>query len=178
MALAVRRLRPWSLFIVCLCWTSNGVKYIMKYELIAVLPLQTEEETQVVVSKLEGLLKEQGAMEVQGKSLNRGRLAYRVKKTNQGQHWLLGFELAPEGIMALKQAMKLMGGVLRFDVVKAGPKVVAVAKEAPAPAKGWTKREEVAPAVVTEEAPKISEAEKPTLEDLDKRLNAILEGGI
>lgn len=149
----------------------------MKYELIAILPLQTEEETKAAVSKLEELLKEQGATEVQGQLLNRGRLAYRIKQINQGQYWLLGFELAPEGIIALKQSLKLMGGVLRFDVVKAGLKVVVTTKEAPAPVRGWTKREEPV-AVAAEETPKAVEADKPTLEDLDKRLNAILEGGI
>jgi len=149
----------------------------MKYELLTILPLQTEEETKAVVSKLEELLKEQGAMETQSQSLGHGRLAYRVKKTNQGQHWLLKFESDPEKIIVLKQALKLVSGIMRFEIVKASKKIV-VTKEAPAPARGWTKREEPAPVAVTEEAPKTPEADKPTLEDLDKRLNAILEGGI
>ena len=90
-----------------------------KYEALVIFP------PQVTVSVLDGGKNdfEEVLSKFQGKIVNRldmGRrpLGYPIKKVTEGHVVAFTFELAPENVDALKKALQLEEGILKFSLVK------------------------------------------------------------
>lgn len=146
------------------------------YELTVILPLQTEAEQKEMLNKIEETLKGLGAELSGSQLLARGRLPYPIKNTKQGQHCLIGFKSETNKIGEINSSLRLLNGIVRFDISQKekAPKPVVREIEKPVVARGWTERK-------TEEEvvkPQAEAEEKPTLADLDKKLDEILKSEI
>lgn len=159
----------------------------MQYELIAIIPLLSEEDLKGVTEKVEKVIQEVGGAMGENKVVSRGRLAYSVKTTKQGQHWSAFFEIEPVKLEELKKQLGLMGELVRFTINKMikMPRVTPPKEKEKTESRGWTLRaetpsvenkEEAAEAV--KETPAPEKDSKASLEELDKKLNEILGDNI
>lgn len=158
----------------------------MQYELVAIIPLLSEEELKQATKKIEDIIKSVGGSMGENKIVSRGRLAYSVKTTKQGQHWSAFFEIDPVQLEEMKKQLRLMGEVVRFTINKMikMPRVAPVKEKEKTENRGWTLRAETpsVEAIKTEAdakaAPAPEKAIPASLEELDKKLNEILGDNI
>jgi ribosomal protein S6 len=143
------------------------------YELVTILPQQTENDLKEAVGEIEGFIKEVGGNVISSRLLSRGRLAYPVKNVRYGGHWVVYFETEPAKLAELKKNLQLYNGVVRFVVNQMAPVSIKPKEEKIAPSRGWAVRHEEP--VVVEQKKEIPAEEKSTLEELDKKLTEILE---
>ncbi|MDP3244209.1 MAG: 30S ribosomal protein S6 [bacterium] len=157
----------------------------MQYELVAIIPLLSEEELKQVSGKIGNVIQEAGGRMGENKVIARGRLAYSVKTTKQGQHWSAFFEIESDKLEEMKKKLRLMGEVVRFTVNKMikMPKPAPVKEKEKTENRGWTLRAETPLAeakeeTATKETPVPEKTSQASLEELDKKLNEILGGSI
>jgi ribosomal protein S6 len=131
-----------------------------KYELVSILPPQLEgsdlenakKEIEQLITGLEGT--------INFKEAKKHDLAYPINKQGQGIYLISQISIAPEKIPNLSNELKLNKQVLRHLISRMAVVKPAVKKE---------KRKK--PAL----KPKAKEASKTSLEEIDKKLNEIIE---
>ncbi|MEK7606919.1 MAG: 30S ribosomal protein S6 [Patescibacteria group bacterium] len=156
----------------------------MKYELITILTLQTEQDLALTVGKIEEMIKQAGGAPSTGRLMSRGKLVYPVRHERQGIHYAIPFESSHETLKTMEKSLKLVQGLLRVMVTKDEGIAALTAQAKAAPARGWAKKEEPAtPAAEIQSAPAETPVappveEKKTLQDLDKQLSDILKESV
>ncbi len=175
-----------------------------QYELLYIVPTQyTDQEVDEIQVKISGIVEKVGGTVSSSKNLGKIRLAYPIKKVRHGSYVLVYFESKPESIKELNRLLGLSEEMLRHTIVTRVPgfeerefeltsyvaplseeareqkrearehkKVKPIAPVAPAPAPAPTP---IAPPAPSAETP---EESKMTMEELDKKLDAILEDDI
>ena len=140
------------------------------YELLYLVTANyTEDELVPIKEKTKELIKKFGGQITAEDSFGKKKLAYPIKKNNQGYYLIYEFDLAGENLRDLDKELTLTNEILRHLIAKK-PVRAAVAR-----------KERVMPKEKTETtAPKASDSDKDKikLEDLDQRLDEILEGSI
>lgn len=148
------------------------------YEILYILPMSyTAEEVKPINQKVAELIKTNGGTITKEQDLDKQKFAYPIKNQSHGYYFLYEFDLPTDKLISLNRILQLTNEVLRFIIVKKQVKTEEQLKqEAKIQEKIAAKREKEK----TEEAnvEKVSkEKAKPkiSLEDLDKKLDEILE---
>lgn len=141
------------------------------YEILYLVPANlAEEELEQVKAAVKNLITKSEGKITQEDSLGKKKLAYPIKKVSQGYYLLYEFDLAGKALKKLNQELKITPKVLRHIIIKKAitePSLVDKTKE-------LLEAEPVAAA----KAEKAEEKEKVKIEDLDKKLDEILDGDI
>lgn len=85
--------------------------------LYIVQPNATEDEVQTIDAGVQRLITESGGSVVRSEIWGKRRLAYEVKRFQEGIYILVRFQCAPEAINKLKQYFKLTDDIIRELVV-------------------------------------------------------------
>lgn len=148
------------------------------YEILYILPMSyTAEEVKPINQKVAELIKTNGGTITKEQDLDKQKFAYPIKNQSHGYYFLYEFDLPTDKLLGLNRILQLTTEVLRFIVVKKQVKTEEQIKdEARIQEKIAQKREKVK----TEEAKVEKVAKEKTkpkisLEDLDKKLDEILD---
>lgn len=89
-----------------------------KYETVIIIGGNTtEEERKTVINKVKDYISKNGILE-ETEELGLKRLAYEVKKQNQGYYYVINFELKSEDIYELERIYRITDEILKFIVVR------------------------------------------------------------
>ncbi len=145
------------------------------YELLYIIPaIYAEDELQKVIGKIEALLKEEGAEITKSEIAGKLKFAYPIKSHANGYYVLAFFNAEGENLKKINRALQLEKDVLRHMItaassVKTGVKIKEYVEVDPSERKMHFKQ---APAVKDRDKDKIK------LEDIDKKLDVLLEKDI
>lgn len=93
-------------------------RLVRKYELVFIISPQVESEgASTVVETVKNLVARVGGEVVQVESWGTRRLAYPIKKQWEGQYVLMRLNLAPASVAELERSIKLIEGMLRYQIV-------------------------------------------------------------
>ncbi len=167
-----------------------------KYELLYLVPTQyTDDEVVEIKTKIAGLLEKLGGTIISNEVLGKIRLAYPINKIRHGSYVLVYFDAEGEAIKELDRQLSLAEELLRHTIVtrpegaenrtfEISSYVAPLSEEAKeqsrmdAPAR--SKKPAPAPVAAPLPSPKPSatsaEESKMSMEELDKKLDEILEG--
>ena len=89
-----------------------------KYEsIIIVNPNVDEAELKALEEKFVGLINENGKVE-SVENMGKRKLAYEIKKFNEGTYLLFNFEADPSSIVELERNYRITDSVIKYIVVK------------------------------------------------------------
>lgn len=89
-----------------------------KYETVIIIGGNTtEEERKTVINKVKDYISKNGILE-ETEELGLKRLAYEVKKQNQGYYYVINFELKSKDIYELERIYRITDEILKFIVVR------------------------------------------------------------
>lgn len=161
------------------------------YELLTVLP-GTLSETEVPerIKQVTTLLSENGATEVTVEDMGKSRMAYPMKHIRYGYYHKMQFQAEPEQLPTLHNKLRLQSEMLRAIITSYVPAIRQHAIERRAAF--LARSEGVAREEQAKEAAAVSHHQEPapirekatvtethmTIEDIDKKLNELLEGDI
>ncbi|MFA5022060.1 MAG: 30S ribosomal protein S6 [Patescibacteria group bacterium] len=146
------------------------------YELLYLVGANyTEEELAPIKEKVKELIKKFGGEITAEDSFGKKKLAYPIKKNYQGYYLLYEFNLDGQNLKDLTKNLKLTNEVLRHIIAKKKIKTANEIKAIEERAKKM-KAAETASEVKVEK--KAKDEGKIKLEDLDQKLDEILEGDI
>ncbi|MDD5340876.1 MAG: 30S ribosomal protein S6 [Patescibacteria group bacterium] len=153
---------------------------IEHYEILYILPMSyTTEEVKPITQKVAELIKTNGGTIAKEQDLDKQKFAYPIKNQSHGYYFVYEFDLPTDKLAALNRILQLTSEVLRFIVVKKQIKSAEQIKEAARIQEKIAKKKEKA---MVEEAKvekvskeKEKEKTKISLEDLDKKLDEILD---
>jgi small subunit ribosomal protein S6 len=148
------------------------------YEILYILPMSyTAEEVKPINQKVAELIKTHGGTITKEQDLDKQKFAYPIKNQSHGYYFLYEFDLPTDKLLGLNRILQLTNEVLRFIVVKKQIKSEeqlqeqARIQEKIAKKREKAKTEEVKVGKIAKEKTK----EKISLEDLDKKLDEILD---
>jgi len=149
------------------------------YELLYLVPMSySADEVKPIINKVENLIKDNEGKITASKDLGKVKLSYPIKTISHGYYFLAEFDLPSANLLNINRGLKLTNEVLRFLITKKEIKsaqqikVAAEIQEKIAKKKADTKaaEEKVSKEKIEKDKGKIS------LEELDKKLDEILEG--
>jgi len=165
-----------------------------KYEILYIIPgIFTDPETEAVATKIAGMITATGANIVRSQNLGKLKLAYPIKGQKHGVYMLVQFDADPSVVSKLEADLRLAENVVRHLVTERPEGAekrtyVVEAYQAPLSEEGFRTR----PTNATGAERKRTPGSKPTapvgaavpmargpemsVEELDKKLDAILEG--
>lgn len=169
-----------------------------KYEMICVLPgTLAENEVAPIVAQIEEQLKAHGGEEITSTNLGKSRLAYPIKHIRYGYFEFFTYTLPTEKAQALERGVRLLGNMLRVAIQVYDPKQTGVVSLAEDPTalsapqkveevgrtgrydRGEQKKEEKEEKIVVVEKEKqASDEPKLNLENIDEKLDQILQKDI
>lgn len=90
-----------------------------KYELIYILQADLDEATlDVAVENIETLIKSNKGEITKTDRWGKRKLAYPIRKTNEGYYVLVNFDYEPENVAALKRTMGFNEQILRSSILR------------------------------------------------------------
>lgn len=165
------------------------------YELLYIVGTQfTDQEIADIASKIDAMLTEAGANVLKTQNLGKIKLAYPIKKIRHGSYILTYFDAESSTVSDLNRRLSLREEMLRHTLLERPADalertfeltsyVAPLSEEAkpekemkrvPAPAKTFKKADELLPSP----APVSVQDSSMTMEELDQKLDKILEGDI
>lgn len=152
------------------------------YELLYIIPPQhTEEEIETITKKVTELIQKKGGEINLTEKLGKFKLAYPIKHNYHGNYVLTEFDASASSIKKLNEDLKLMSEILRHLIVtKKKRSAEEIAEEQALRERIMRKEEKESEVAKKEVAPAkpVKEEKKVSLEELDKKLDEILEGKI
>ncbi len=92
---------------------------MQKYELIVIFQADLDEATlDAAVENIETLIKNNQGEIAKTDRWGKRKLAYPIRKTNEGYYVLINFEYKPEEVAALKRTIGFNEQILRSSVVR------------------------------------------------------------
>lgn len=170
---------------------------IMQYELLYIVPTTfTDEDVGTVEGNVKALLEKHGASVTDTKRLGKFRFAYPLKKQRHGHYVLVQIETEPKTVAKIDESLRISNEVLRhlilradeaggekFDLVQFAEVNTDLKDDRPRrrrdekPADEKKVEEETKAGVAAIESKEEKAPEKAlSEEELDKKLNAALEG--
>jgi small subunit ribosomal protein S6 len=145
------------------------------YELLYMIPNKfTEDELKPIVEKVNQAITEKGGKITFSEAWGSKRLAYPIKSMSHAYYNLLVFETAGEQVAKIDRALRMMSEIMRHQIVIKKVKTEeAIAKEKKIAQKIANKKKEEIKLEETEV--KIKKPEKVDLEQLDEKLDKILD---
>lgn len=145
---------------------------VKHYELLYLISGNlTEEEVLPIKEKVKEMVKKYGAEITAEDSLGKKKLAYPINKLFQGYYLIYEFDLEGSQLKSLDKDLRMANEVLRHVIVNKNFQTPSLAKLA-------EERAEKEIVQAAEEKKEESKKDKIKLEDLDQKLDEILEGGI
>ena len=154
----------------------------MTYELLYIIPAKfTDQENEDIVSKISKVVEKTGAKITRNENLGKLKLAYPIQHVRHGFYILVEFGAESQTIKDIDRELRLLPEILRHQVLSIKAKaqskeIKMVSYEAPTP--GETRRPKAIPRVKPKEEPKQAPKKKIDLEELDKKLDEILDKDI
>lgn len=144
------------------------------YELLYIVPaIYAEDELKNVITKVEALLKEEGAEVVKSEVAGKLKFAYTIKRHAQGYYVLAYFNAPGEFLKKLDRTLHLEKDILRFMITVAANKPGVGGK-----IKEFTEIEPSERRFVPKQPPVVRDKDKIKLEDIGKKLDVLLEKDI
>ena len=145
------------------------------YEILYIVPaIYTEDELKNTTNKIEALLKEQGAEVLETQNIGKLKFAYPIEKQTIGFYILVTFNIEKDLLKKLNRALQLEKDVLRFmvtkKIVKDKNKEVKEVK-----IKEFKKEDITEKKKEKKKEPSRAEKEKIKLEDIEEKLDTLLE---
>lgn len=144
------------------------------YELAWILPgVLTDEENKPINDEVIALLQEKGVSGLTSiMALGKKKLAYPIGQHRHGSYFAVEFDLLPNLLPTVQKFLKLNQQLVRFLIVVKNKLTAeqAARQELSRQKRVRAKENEE----ITKEAPKNKETQKISLEDLDKKLDEIL----
>jgi small subunit ribosomal protein S6 len=142
-----------------------------------------EDKHQEILTEVKNYLAEHQAQITQATELGRRKFAYAIKNLRHGFYFTFEFDLVPKTLKELDRGFKLNNNLLRFLIVKKRVKTPEeIAREQKFKEKRAKFELDKQKTKLTEEEKekkeKISAKPKVSLEDLDKKLDELLEKDI
>lgn len=162
---------------------------MQKYELLYIVPTQfADTEIDGLREKMAKTIEQTGAKVTRNESLGKIKLAYPIKHQRHGTYVLVHFEAEPSVIAGLDRTLRLSDEVLRHIIVDLAPgsekkefqitsyvaPLSEEARETRRPTDSVAPRKAV-PAAVEAAAPVKAEEASMSMEELDKKLDEILD---
>lgn len=142
------------------------------YELLYLVTANyTEDELVPIKEKVKDLLKKFGGEVTSEDSLGKKKLAYPINKSFQGYYLIYEFDLEGSKLAELDKNLRMTNELLRHTIVNKN-------FETPSLAKITEERVEKEEIMAAEEKKEENKKDKIKLQDLDQRLDEILEGNI
>jgi small subunit ribosomal protein S6 len=95
------------------------------YENIVILnAVLSDEEINAALTKIKDLIVNTGGEVIKAESWGRRKLAYEIKKQNKGLYALLIYKAPPTTIRKVEEFYKVFDPVIKYMVIKLGPKQV------------------------------------------------------
>lgn len=156
---------------------------IEHYEMLYIISANyTADEVKPIIEKIVATIKEQNGEITKDEDMGKIKFAYPIKQQNHGYYRLFEFNLPKEKLQNLNKTLSLANEILRFLLVKKRVKTeTEIKKEKELQGKLAKKKEKEIEKIkaekkeVKEKAPKEKGREKISLEDLDKKLDEILD---
>lgn len=150
------------------------------YELLYTIPNKyTEEETALITDKISKLIQAEGGEIAVNEKLGKFKLTYPIKQTHQGNYIVLEFDAPASFIKKIDTDLKLMPEILRHIIVsKKKRSKEEIAKEEALREKILKKKTAAVEKKTQEKTSPPAARGKVSLEELDKKLDKILEGDI
>jgi small subunit ribosomal protein S6 len=158
------------------------------YEILYILPVSlTPEETTPFVEKVASLIKDNGGEITKDDNLGKQKFAYPIKSQTHGYYFLYEFDLPKAHLAKLTRLIQLTPEVVRFMIVKKKIKTEKEITDEKELQEKLAKRKEkeiekmkadkesTATKTAEDKDKKTSGKEKMSLEDLDKKLDEILD---
>ena len=161
-----------------------------QFELIYVIPATySEEEIQPIIDRVTHLIKEIGGEVIQDDNWGKKRLAYPIKHVQYGYYILNVIDLKASQLRKLQNKLKMFQEILRYQIVKAIKKEKTLPIQRPElekekPELKPEKRKVISEVGVSEQEiienrkkkePEKEKKKKISLEELDKKIDEILE---
>lgn len=158
------------------------------YELLYIVPaVMTDAEAETVNAKVTEMVKATGAQIIRVENLGKIKLAYPIKHQKYGFYMLVQFDAEAEVISKLEYDLRLNENILRHQLIARGEgadkkayKLEAyqspISEEGFAPRRGEREVKRRGASAPMTAAPIIKKGPEMTIEELDKKLDAILEG--
>ncbi len=97
---------------------QREVKIMNQYEsIIIVNPELDDTALKALEEKFTGLINENGKVE-SVENMGKKKLAYEIKKSNEGIYLLFNFEAKPDSIQELERVYRITDNIMKFIVVK------------------------------------------------------------
>jgi small subunit ribosomal protein S6 len=153
------------------------------YEILYILPTSlTPEETTPFVEKIASHIKDNDGTITKDENLGKQKFAYPIKSQTHGYYFLYEFDMPKANLLKLNRSLQLMPEVVRFLMVKKKIKTEKEIAEEKELQERLAKRKEKeidkmkeAKEEAKEKPVKDKGKEKMSLEDLDKKLDEILD---
>ena len=153
------------------------------YELLYIIPSKyTEDEVKSVMDKIKGILQDNGAAVSEMHNLGKRRLAYPIKHVRFGNYVLVWFQGDKAAVAKMGEILRLSAEVLRHIIVLRNPLLKKIpdfteeeqrdsrrsSDDGEAPARPTSSKRH------TSQAPMSRKEDKVNIEELDKKLDKIL----
>jgi small subunit ribosomal protein S6 len=164
------------------------------YEALAIISSKiTEEELPFIIDKVFGIIRKAGGEITRDETIGKKKLAYPIKQNRYGFYVLLEFDLETAKLKEIEKELGLTEEIIRYQVVKAVIKTEEEKEQEKARIIAATKEEEeekkpvakvpaptrtTIPEVKVERKEPKEEKEKVSLEELDEKLDKILDDDI
>lgn len=149
------------------------------YELLCLISNEfAEDEVKPIIEKVKKLITDKDGKITRHEDWGKRRLAYPIRQFKYGYYNLVEFDLKGEETNKIDRSLKLMNEILRHQIVNKKVKTAEeIAKEIEIKKKIAAKEEKEEERIKTEEkeTKKKKDAKKIGLEDLDEKLDKILE---
>ena len=97
------------------------------YENVVILNASLpDEEITTSISKIKDIIVNSGGEVLKTDVWGRRKLAYEIKKQNKGYYTLLIFKTPPVTIKKLEESYKVSDSVIKYMIIKLGPKQIKV----------------------------------------------------
>lgn len=98
-----------------------------KYECIFIFSgAAMQPDSTKAIESVKGVIQKANGQIESVEEWGRRRLAYLIKKQDEGYYVIVNFTMSPEGIDVIQSAYRLMGDILKFLVIKKDPKFEAL----------------------------------------------------
>ncbi|MBU0649342.1 30S ribosomal protein S6 [Patescibacteria group bacterium] len=155
----------------------------MTYELLYIIPAKfTDQENEGIISKISKVVEKAGAKITRNENLGKFKLAYPIQHARHGFYVLVEFGVESQAIKNIGRELRLLPDILRHQILsikaKSSPRkeIKMVSYEAPTP--GETPRPRASSRTRPKQEQRQAPKKKIDLEELDKKLDEILDKDI
>ena len=161
---------------------KNKKNIIPHYEMLFIIPNQfTEDELPAILKKVDTLIADNGGAITYREEWGKKRLSYPIKHNNYGYYFLVEFDMEGARQAKFNNVMKLASDILRYQIVSIPsrtPEEIRAEKEQQqeqVKRKFKEEKEKLEKEKQVVSADKKTTAKKVNLEDLDEKLDKILD---